>query len=194
MHEIGVFGAAFNPPTLGHRDVIMQAKDHFNEILLVPSFSHAFGKNMLAIEHRLAMLALFIADLPKRNFPSVTISSIEETLFQKNGNKGPVYTFDVLSALASNYQDKSETVKLSFILGPDNSAPSVWQKFYRYQDIEKNWSLFIAKENLHIHSTNVRELCKNGAPISQLTPLVGDKVAHYIKANQLYREKENRYG
>lgn len=198
MHKIGVFGAAFNPPTLGHRDVILQAQAHFDEILLIPAISHAFGKTLLSFSHRLRMLDLFIGDLPKANFPPIRVSRIEEILFEQKNSKGPIYTYDVMQALDVQYREAGKAVSLRFMLGPDNSVPDVWKKFYRYEQIEKQWPLFIAKENVAIHSTLVREVCATMANDKQrfqaLTDMVGEKIANYIEENHLYRERESRYG
>lgn len=188
MRRIGVFGASFNPPTLGHADVINQALPHFDEILLVPSLSHPFGKILVSLEHRLAMLQLFLD--PWKNLPpekNIQISLIEKNLYEGNQNAKPIYTFDVLCAL------ERHSAELSFILGPDNSDPIIWQKFYRYQEIEKKWPLFHAHENIPIHSTLVREVClKYAAEDLQrqkaLIELVGKSIADYIEKHKLYRE------
>ncbi|MGD9592383.1 MAG: hypothetical protein AB7V32_07680 [Candidatus Berkiella sp.] len=194
MQQIGVYGSAFNPPTFGHRDVLAQASS-FDEILLVPSISHAFGKALISFEHRLAMLALFCEDLPFNNKPKVTISLVEKEIFERNRATGPVYTFDVLSELSKQFPLK----KLHFILGPDNAKPETWKKFYRYQEIEQQWPLFIAKENVAIHSTMAREICftyakQDDIRIEKLINIVGEKIAYYIEDNQLYRERESSYG
>ena len=196
MQRIGVFGAAFNPPTLGHRDVLEQVRSHFDEILLVPSVSHAFGKNMISLEHRLAMLTLFIDDLDFKT--KITLSDIEQVLLSQLKTEGPIYTYDVLTALTQQYQVRNKNVTIHFILGPDNSNPAIWHKFYRYQDIEKQWPLFVAKENLAIHSTQAREICASYADnpslrLQKLMMLVGEKIAYYIEQHQLYREREGRH-
>lgn len=190
MQRIGVFGAAFNPPTLGHRDVLAQASEHFDEILLVPSVSHAFGKQLIPLKDRLNMLKRFIEDLPFKS--KITLSHIEEDLLAKQKEKGPIYTYDVLSALTEQYALQHKKVKLGFIIGPDNSKEEIWKKFYRYQDIEKQWPLFVAKENIPIHSTLAREICatyaqENPLRLHKLIDLVGEKIAHYIEQHKLYR-------
>ncbi len=196
MQQIGVFGASFNPPTLGHQDVLSQALPQFDKVLLVPAWSHPFGKQLISIEHRLQMLSLFISeDVFAKQRSKISISTIEGALFEQHQNQGPIYTYDVLSALQASFQDKAQ---LHFILGPDNSTPQVWQKFYRYQEIEQRWPLFIAKENVAIHSTMVRKICQEYPQaqdrIQKLAALVGDKIARYIEEQQLYRDKEKAHG
>jgi nicotinate-nucleotide adenylyltransferase len=188
MKKIGVFGSSFNPPTLGHRDVILQAATQFDEILLVPSVAHAFQKKMIPIPHRLNMIRLFIESQPF-NIP-VKIFNIEISIQERNGKHKPVYTFDMMSALTEYYQLLHKAVELHFILGPDNATPAIWQKFYRYKDIEKKWPLFVATEKLPIHSSAVRKLIQtesNQALLTeQLNLLVGEHIARYILRHQLF--------
>ncbi|MBS0289949.1 MAG: adenylyltransferase/cytidyltransferase family protein [Proteobacteria bacterium] len=197
MQRIGILGASFNPPTLGHRDVVNQAIPHFDEILLVPSVAHAFGKSLIPLKHRLAMLELFLNEWKNHaNKTSIKISLIEKMLNENSTTQGPIYTYDVLSALELHYAQFQKPFQICFIIGPDIKEPTIWQKFYRYQDIEKKWPLFIAKENLPIHSSLVREICLehfDNALLrkSALRQLVGPEIANYIEENKLYREREN---
>jgi nicotinate-nucleotide adenylyltransferase len=198
IQRVGVFGASFNPPTLGHQDVINQAMPHFDEILLVPSLSHPFGKALAPIHHRLAMLNLFLQNCPQTG-SIVKILNIEATLQASKQGTEPIYTFDVLTELQMLYQSYQKPFQIRFILGPDNSNLATWQKFYRYQEIEKNWPLFIAHENLAIHSTMVRAVCVKYAHASQLRKkelikLVGKEIANYIEEHHLYRETMNDFG
>ena len=59
MTKIAVFGSAFNPPSLGHKSVI-DSLSHFDLVLLVPSISHAWGKQMLSYEIRCELIDAFI--------------------------------------------------------------------------------------------------------------------------------------
>ncbi len=136
MQRIGVFGASFNPPTLGHFDALRQALPHFDEILLVPSISHPFRKTLAPIEHRLAMLEIFLNDLQSlKKGNIVKISLIEQSMPINEPAKEFIYTYDVLTELGKLYQSQHQTFQLRFILGPDNNHPDVWHKFYRYQEI-----------------------------------------------------------
>lgn len=190
---IGVFGSSFNPVTLGHLDIIQQAWPLFDKILLVPNLVHSFGKPMIAIEHRLKMLALFKASWFNDD-TKVEISNLEAQIQLNQEKNKPIYTFDVLQTLTLNYQKMGFPCEIQFIMGPDNAQPETWQRFYRYKDIEKNWKLFVAKERVSIHSTQVRDIIflhANNIPYltEQLVPLVGLQVAMYIIENQLYFNK-----
>lgn len=189
MKKIGVFGSSFNPPTLGHQDVILQASAYFDEILLIPSVAHAFQKQMIELPHRLNMLRLII-ETKKYPIP-VKIFNIEVSIQHRSDQNKPVYTFDMMSELVNFYKTLRQPVELHFILGPDNAKPEVWQTFYRFKEIEEQWPLFVAKEQMPIHSTAVRQLIQSETELNklakQLTPLVGEHVARYIIHHQLYK-------
>ena len=155
MHQIkiGVFGSAFNPPTLGHLDVLRQAAEAFERILLVPSASHAFAKELLPFSCRLEMLKLFLAEAGSLQC-EVEICELEAELLRRQSDK-PVYTFDLMQELEGHYPDNT---RLGFIRGPDNADPETWQRFYKAQEIEQCWKIFTADERMLVRSSTVREL------------------------------------
>lgn len=200
MQRIGVMGASFNPPTRGHVSVIEQAYHDFDDILLVPSLLHAFQKSLSPIEHRLAMLDLMVEnELSKQEKQRVTIFNIEPTLLSANSKATSIYTFDVLTAIEHFYKKQNVPSEIRFIVGPDLAEPAVWHRFYRYQEIEQRWPLYVVKEKLAIHSTMVREIVsKQNANHSylkaELNELVGESIAEYILAHHLYRDRDLQHG
>ncbi|OQX37149.1 MAG: hypothetical protein B0D91_07495 [Oceanospirillales bacterium LUC14_002_19_P2] len=186
MTDIGVFGSVFDPPTLGHLDVLEQAAEHFDHIILVPSAAHAFSKQPLPFEQRLSLLWCFAKSI---TLPGCTleVSEIENTLLNQQPEK-PVYTFDVLVALEATHPDAN----LSFIRGPDNAAPETWQRFYRYAEIETRWALFTANERVRARSSQVRQLLQDTAlddnnDLRELNALVPPEVRDQILVHGLYR-------
>jgi len=190
MLRIGVFGASFNPPTLGHQDVVYQALSSFDTILLVPSLAHPFHKSLLPIAQRLAMLELLVKSWPTVVQSQVVIFNIEEKLRNEKPHDALIYTYDVLTAITAFYAQQSIAAQITFIMGPDIAALPVWQTFYRYQDLEKTWPLFVAKEQMPIRSTTVKDtlLAHWGKPSLEgaLQSLVGEAIARYIMRNGLY--------
>lgn len=155
MIEIGVFGSVFDPPTLGHKDVIEQSVRHFDRIILVLSAAHAFSKQPLPFAQRLQMLKCFVEAI---SLPicQLEVSDIESQMLAQRPNQ-PVYSFDVLSAIEATYP----YAEITFIRGPDNAAPAIWRRFYRHQDIEARWSLFTAIERIDVRSSQVRQILQN---------------------------------
>ncbi|PWK49866.1 nicotinate-nicotinamide nucleotide adenylyltransferase [Pleionea mediterranea] len=171
--NIGILGSAFNPPTLGHLDLIRQAVNELDWVYLVPSFAHAFGKQMADYQLRADMVRAFIAD---HKLERVSLLLCEHEL----AGNGPVYTYDVLNWLECQYAYDS----LHFIIGPDNAKN--WSKFHKAKQIQKRWSVFIGKERQAIRSTYIRQAVSIGEPISSMT---STSVAELIKQHKLYQEE-----
>ena len=57
--KIAIYGGSFNPPTNGHKEVIKKLSN-FEEIILVPSYKHAWGKQVISFHQRVEMLELFV--------------------------------------------------------------------------------------------------------------------------------------
>lgn len=154
--KIGVFGSAFDPPHLGHADVINQALTVFDKVVIVPSYQHPFGKVMAPFKLRvdMAKAMCLTLDHPKR----VVISKVEEVIYKEMIQKRAIYTFDVLLELSKRFTSDS----LTFVAGPDNLAPEVWGRFYRVDDIIKNWGIWGAQERLECRSSSIRPLVALG--------------------------------
>ncbi len=174
MSSIGIMGSAFNPPTLGHKDLIQQASTEFDLIYLIPSFHHAMGKLMLDYATRCHLVVSFLKDIHIEN---CQILMIEHFL----ASNKPIYTYDLLDFLSETYPQDD----ISFIIGPDNAKPQQWKKFYRYQDVEKRWKLFVGDENLGIRSTQIRDCISKQKDFSQLTTV---SVHQWIEKFNLYQE------
>ncbi|GAB6260398.1 nicotinate-nicotinamide nucleotide adenylyltransferase [Photobacterium sp. 53610] len=155
-NKIAVFGSAFNPPSLGHKSVL-ERLSHFDLVLLLPSYSHAWGKVMLKYESRCKLIDAFIADL---KLPNLSLCRIEEEIAK---NDQVVTTYDVLESLQVKYPDS----ELTFVVGPDNFLN--FSKFYRANDILMKWQILACPETVPIRSTTIRDnIVKNGS-ISHLT-------------------------
>ncbi|WP_062260074.1 adenylyltransferase/cytidyltransferase family protein [Endozoicomonas arenosclerae] len=185
VKKTGIFGSAFNPPTLGHLDVLQQAQEAFDLILLVPSAAHAFAKQMLPFHHRLAMCQIFVDSVQLPDC-QLKVSGIEHDMLAAHP-KQPVYTFDLLERLECLYPDD----QLGFIRGPDNADPETWQRFYRSDDIENRWPVFTAHERQSIRSTQVRELLVSGTSDDNnretVAKLLLPSVHEYILQHHLYQ-------
>ena len=187
MKKIGILGSSFNPPTLAHQDVLIQAQEQFDLILLIPSVAHAFGKKMAPLSLRMTLLRLFWMQL-NMSCP-VKIFNIESAIYSICP-KRPVYTYDVLNALEDYYSIWPEPFSLTFIMGPDNATQAQWQQFHRYRDIELKWAFFVAQERLAIHSSHVRQVFHEtedkNARYTKLLKLVPKPIALYLIQNPIY--------
>ena len=181
--RIGVFGSAFDPPTLGHQDVLQQAASSFDKILLVPSASHAFNKKSLSLPVRIELLKRFAREAEVDC--ELEVSDLEADMLKENPDQ-PVYTFDLLERLEQVYNNEAE---FGFIRGPDNADPNVWRRFYKSFEIEQRWLIFTARERLQIRSSKVRSILESPelADDKNLDRFLLPSVRAYIQQHKLYQ-------
>lgn len=172
---IGIFGSAFNPPTMGHADAIRQGLSSCSKIILVPSLKHAFGKEMLPYDVRVSMTKALVKDLKMRE---LSVSTIEKDI---SDGSNPVYTIDVMSAMAELYPNE----KLAFLCGTDNISQFV--KFKDYEKILKQWSVLALTDRVPVRSTIVRDIIQSKSEVNHsIKGLVTPSVEKYIIKQGLY--------
>lgn len=170
MRKIAVFGSAFNPPSLGHKSVI-ESLAHFDQVLLLPSIAHAWGKQMLDYAVRCELVDAFIEDLAVNN---VARSTVEEALYTPEES---VTTFAVLEALEQQYPHS----QLTFVIGPDNLFN--FAKFYNSQEILSRWSVLSCPETVKVRSTDIRQSLIDKKAIDHLTT---PKVCRKLSEKEYY--------
>ncbi len=168
MEKIAVFGSAFNPPSLGHKSVI-DSLEHFDRILLVPSISHAWGKDMLDFDIRCQLIEAFIEDIASSK---VVLSRMEQDLFIPENS---VTTFAVLNKTQEMYPDAD----ITFVIGPDNLLN--FDKFYKSEEILQRWSIMVCPEKIPVRSTEIRQRLSDNAEITGLTTLKVERLLQQLK-------------
>lgn len=189
MRTIGVFGGAFNPPHKGH---VRLARDFagrlsLDKVLVIPSFlpPHKTDSLLATAEDRLAMCRLAFGDDDRFEVSGMEI---------ERGGKS--YTYDTLRALRDEYPDAA----LYLIVGSDMLAS--FETWHRWRDILSLCTLCAARRKesdslckdevdclvsdlpaLEVSSTEIRDRLAQGEDIA---PLVGSKVADYIRSRGLY--------
>ncbi len=153
--HIAIFGSAFNPPTFGHLSVIKRLS-HFDKILLVPCYQHAWGKKLVAFDKRCEWLSMFIHETALNN---VELCKAEKDIFVNRG----VTTWDLLLHLSSFYPHAD----LTFVMGPDNFKH--FEKFHKSNEILARWNVLTCPETVNIRSTHIRENLQKGHDISAFT-------------------------
>lgn len=167
---IGFFGSSFNPPHLGHYEVIKEilAQGQMDEIWLVPVNSHAFGKDLLDFNKRLQLVQALKQDL---NDDRVKISTIENDL-----DLQPSYTVDVIEVL----RDKCAGHEFQIIVGSD--AKNDLPKWHRIDDLKKVASFyFVPRAGFEqspfadVSSTQIRsKLAQNESVADLVSPAVNE--------------------
>lgn len=199
--NIAILGGSFDPPHNGHVILAQEIlkKLHFDRVLLVPCFVHAFGKKLSSPQDRLVMTKLLESN-------KVKVSDIE---VQK---KGISYSIETLHDLQKQFPNDH----LFWVIGSDQLRDfSTWEG---WKEIIKDFGLIVAQrgneekfkekvesslqelksENTlfllapndipNISSTEIREKIKKGQPIHNLIP---KSVEEYISKHKLYKQASN---
>lgn len=66
-----IYGGSFNPPHVGHQIACMWMMEALNakEIIVTPTYKHAFGKELVSFEHRMKMCNLMCSLWADPEFP-----------------------------------------------------------------------------------------------------------------------------
>lgn len=182
MSTVALYGGTFDPPHIAHVLVACWAgvAAEVDEVLVVPTFRHAFGKDATPYEHRRRMTELAMRDLRK-----VTISDIERDL------GGESRTYHTLQAL----RRQRPQAQFRLVIGADILEET--HAWYRWDDVAAMAPPLVVGRHGYplpadcplampeISSTEVRRRLARGEPATGLVP---PAVAAYVAAHGLYRE------
>lgn len=183
---LAIFGGSFDPPHVAHllaASYVLATTD-VTEVLVAPTFEHAFGKQLQPFEARLELCRLCFADLAR-----VTVSSLEAELPRPN------YTVRLLERVQADYPGRP----LRLVIGSDLLTEThAWFEFERVIALAP--LLVLARVGHEraglgpavlpdVSSTHVRELlARRQAPEAarELAGLVPRRVVEHIAAASLY--------
>lgn len=198
MTKIGLFGGAFDPPTIGHletaKQVLAQAPD-ISEVWLLPCNNHQFGKNMTSADHRLQM-----CELASEEIPGLFVCD-----FEIDGERDGA-SFNTIAAITSDPRFKQHC--FAWIIGADNAL--VFEKWYRHDELKDLVQFIVVprpgydineipapmlssvqdhrivgQDTMQISSTKVRELLQSGQ-YNEAQKWVTPTIFKYIVENGLY--------
>jgi nicotinate-nucleotide adenylyltransferase len=176
----GVFGGSFDPPHVAHVLLVGYALSAYDleRVLVVPTYTHAFGKPLTAFEDRLRMCELAFADLRR-----VEVTSIESTL------PAPNRTLNTVEALIARHPG----IQLRLLIGSDlTQETSAWHNFERIAELAP--PLVIERQGRHRHdlqnpalpdvsSTEIRRRLRSAEPTEGL---LSPAVDLYARSRGLY--------
>jgi len=181
--EIAILGGSFDPPHIGHVMLALFALSvgGVEQVLVVPTYQHAFGKPLLDFEHRMRMCELGFSVL--RN---VQVSPLEREL------GGESRTLRLVRELKARHPAHG----LRLLIGED-----ILHQRDRWQSFDEICALappLVAGRSGFEHpdapegpilpavsSSEVRRLLLSGLPTSSFIPRA---VSEYIEHHQLYRD------
>lgn len=165
--RIAVYGGSFNPPHVGHGMVAawLGWTGMADEVWLVPTYHHAFGKDLAPFSDRIALCEA----LCKAIGGALRVCSIEQNL------PAPSYTIDTLRALAARYPEH----QFRLIIGAD-VLPQTAQ-WRRWSEIQAEFApLAVGRVGFPevegapmfpgVSSSEVRAAMRAGRSVSHLLP------------------------
>ncbi|AKF81389.1 nicotinate (nicotinamide) nucleotide adenylyltransferase [Myxococcus sp. MISCRS1] len=166
--QVALLGGSFNPPHVGHLMAAsyVHATQGVDQVWLMPSWQHPFGKQMEDFDHRIAMCEAMCRE---------TSGWLRTTRIESEpGLTGR--TVDTLELLVARHPD----VRWSIIIGSDilRDLPH-WKDFHRIEAMSRVLVLYragypapntVGPPLAEVSSTEIRELLARGKEPSDLVP------------------------
>jgi len=165
--RVAVYGGSFDPPHVGHAMVAgwLRWADRADEVWLVPSHAHPFGKQSRPYALRLALCRALAASVG----PWVRVSDVE------GGLPAPSYTIDMLEALSARHREHA----FRYVLGADNL--DALDKWKRWDAIAARYAPIVVGRDGYanpadavvfpaVSSTDIRRRLATGEPVDHLVP------------------------
>jgi nicotinate-nucleotide adenylyltransferase len=181
MREIALLGGSFNPPHIGHlmAALYLRATLGSDEVWLLPSFNHPFGKPLEPFEDRVAMCEAMGLDVG----PWLKVSRAESQV----GGEGR--TIELLEWLLPKYPD----TRFRWVIGSDilDDLPK-WKAWDRIEQMVQVTVLHragypspraLGPPMVEVSSTEIRKLLDAGDVPDELVPRRSLEVA---RARGLY--------
>lgn len=182
---IALYGLAGNPPHRGHWACVDALVDAGFKVLIVPSFAHAFGKDMAPFETRTRWLREASLDFSASD--ACLVLPIEQDIAAGKVPGERVYSIEVLDRARAIF---GGVVRLA--MGPDNADPATFGRFHEAKRIEAEYGLAIVPEVDGVRSTLIREsIGSGGVTPAQLEQWVGRRIAPEV-ARHFYVEPQAR--
>lgn len=193
--KIGIFGGTFNPPHLGHKNILETSIEKLNLdlVLVIPNNippHKEMPKNSPTTKNRFEMCEIMCEEIEK-----TMVSSIEI----KNG--GTSYMVETLEKLRKKYPFD----EFFLIIGTDSF--DIFEKWYRFESIFKLSTLvvlernhlnqnLVQKENLAekynakilLLESEIIEISSTEIRKDENLHLLQPKILEYIEKNNLYKE------
>lgn len=179
--RVGLFGGSFNPPHVVHQMLCLYVLEtcEVDEIWVVPTYRHAFAKELAGFEHRVRMCELAFRALGDR----VRVSRIEGELARPVSR-----TLDTIEALRARHPRAG----FRLIVGADILAQT--DKWHRWDDIVALAPPIVVGRAGHgeagidmppVSSTEIRRRLACAQSVAALVPR---RVVDYIAEQGLYRQ------
>ena len=184
MKEIALLGGSFNPPHIGHLMAAwyVLATEPVDEVWLLPSYRHPFGKALAPFEERVRMCELGAASLRGVQVCTAEAELAGDPLVGKTAR-----TLEHLRA-------KHPSHRFALVVGSDVLPET--GSWYRWDLVQERARIVVVGREGHpagaqgkpllpaVSSTAIRERLTRGEDVSRLVPR---RVLEYVRERGLYR-------
>ncbi len=183
--KVAVFGGSFNPPHFGHQVLCLLLLETglVDQIWLVPTYKHYFGKALANYEARVRLCKELIAPFGNK----AAVDTIERELSTTEKGQEGSRMFDTLQAL----QEKHRGVQFHLVVGADILLET--DKWYRWPEIEalappivvqrRGYEGGVLPAPPEISSSAIRDRLSRGEAVDAWVP---ERVLKSILAGKLY--------
>ncbi len=179
--KIACLGTSANPPHLGHLKIaqMLLRKKLVDQVWIIPSYHHAFGKPLLPWKYRWAMVKM----LTNKKIKACDIET---------KRRGKSYTVGTVLALKKRYPQH----QFYWVIGVDIVQKKEYLKWHKWNQLKKEinfialqrsgYKLYrplkifsnIIKFHVPISSTEIRRRLTKNLPINSLVP---PRIAEYLQ-------------
>jgi nicotinate-nucleotide adenylyltransferase len=183
VKEVALLGGSFNPPHVGHVMAAWWAlaTQGVQEVWLLPSWRHPFGKPLAPWEDRVRMCELAIAAIRGAHVCTAEAELADDPLVGK--------TARTLEHLCSKHPDH----RFALLVGSDILRETDrWYRFDRVRELAR--LVVVGRQGFDeapgapslpaVSSSAIREAISRGEPVDGLVPR---RVAEYIRERALFR-------
>ena len=188
--KICVFGGMFDPPHIGHEEIVAKLVEKFDKVIIVPSKVTPAKEHKPAVSdfHRMKMLSLC-------NFPNASKCVISD--YEITSCKSPSYTINTLRYIKNRF--KKSDISIAIGLDQLNNFNSWYESkeiisiakivcFNRKVKSKKKISVnyeFINNFDYNISSSDIRDTILRGN--NQFRTMVSENIFNYIIKENLYK-------
>ena len=190
--RIVVYGGAFNPPHIGHKEVVeyLLTVRGIDQVIVAPCGRHRIkGEFTVPFHHRLKMTQILFDGMPE-----VIVSHIDEEQGDTLESSGS--TLALLEKVQSLYGLKH---KIYSVIGQDN-ADSI-SNWYKSKALIEKWPFIVLPRGIHspsdsawylqephIYASDFRRIDASSTKIrlDLTSPLLPESILKYIKQFNLY--------
>ena len=182
-----LFGGSFNPPHLGHKEIIKHFMGSSDLFVISPSYQSPFKLNLPLVSflHRKKMIKLMLDSFINEKF----------LIIDYEQNNKYLYTIETIKYLKKTYEDYS----IHLIIGADQFNKIESWKDYQYilddviLDVVSRPGDVIKDSSIHYNyvdsisiDTSSSFIRKNINRIENISKVIDERVLEYILTNKLY--------